>query len=130
MKTFDKMIMVISSVLIVLFVALFLFGIGWLMSNSIDGARGRHEERESERQELIEQTYGTAEEAFRIIQSFEASQSNHFGRINWVDYKGDTLALTYRLEEDDNVSFSTELSEFPYDTEQFEKELLEIIIGQ
>lgn len=132
MKTFDRVIIIISSVLILLFVGLFLLGISWFMSSSIEGARERHEVKESERQELMAQVYGTNEEedSFTIIRSYEMTQHGGFQTINWKDFEGDTGSLSYHLEAYDEVTFYRELSELPYNTEQFEKELLKIIIGQ
>ena len=88
MKSFDRVIIIISSVLILLFIGLFLLGISWFMSSSIEGARERHEVRESERQELMAQVYGTNEEedSFTIIRSYEMTQHG-FARDSMFEVK-------------------------------------------
>lgn len=115
MKRQDKIIYILGSLSVVMFMLLFLGGIAFFMTNRIDSANQNHARREQERQaELIQsgqilEVSATEPEVTDIIW-----ESRREGTVFWTNQSNEENSIPFYITSEEDVDYHPEaIGEYP-----------------
>jgi hypothetical protein len=115
MKRQDKIIYILGSLSVVMFMLLFLGGIAFFMTNRIDSVNQNHARREQERQAELIQSVQTLEvtetepEVTDIIW-----ESRREGTVFWTNQSNEENSIPFYITSEEDVDYHPEaIGEYP-----------------